>query len=83
MVIIQFEQGQNRSAAYQGVKEVGECVFSPSCDAWTITHTYVDPAFSGQGIAAKLVDEVVRQARNRRLRIVAQCPYAKKHLQKP
>ena len=82
MIHIRFEQEKNRAAAYDNGTEVGECVFSPSGGAWISTHTYVAPSLGGMGIAAKLVDEVVRRADSSGIRIIPRCSYAKRHLQK-
>ena len=43
-----------------------------------IDHTFVDPVLRGQGIAAKLVDSVVKLAIQEKKKIVPLCPYAKK-----
>ena len=64
MIKIIFEPEQNRSAAYD--------------NTWTIDHTFVDKDYGGQGIAAKLIDEVVKNARIEKTKIVPQCSYAVK-----
>ncbi|WP_008340088.1 GNAT family N-acetyltransferase [Alicyclobacillus acidocaldarius] len=43
---------------------------------WTIDHTVVDPAYQGQGLAAKLVDELVAMARERGVKLLPVCSYA-------
>ena len=50
-MLIQYEADSNRSAAYDGDHEIGECNYSVSGNTWTIYHTAVDPAYGGQGIA--------------------------------
>lgn len=41
-----------------------------------IDHTIVDPSLRGQGIAGKLLNEVVKMAREENLKIVPVCSYA-------
>ena len=45
-----------------------------------IDHTIVDKEYGGQGIAGKLVDEVVNYARENNLKISSTCWYASKRL---
>lgn len=45
-----------------------------------IDHTFVDPSLRGQKIALRLVEEVVRYARDNNLKIVPLCSYAIKVL---
>lgn len=45
-----------------------------------INHTYVDGKLRGQGIARRLVDEVVLFAKQENLKIIPLCSYAKKVL---
>ena len=78
---IVFEEERNRSAAYDGEEQIGECEFSPSGDAWEITHTVVRPEYGGQGIARMLVGKVIEEARARKMKIVPVCSYAKKMME--
>jgi uncharacterized protein len=41
-----------------------------------VNHTFVDPTLRGQGIASKLMLEVVRYAKEKNYKVVATCPYA-------
>ncbi|MEV6294322.1 GNAT family N-acetyltransferase [Streptomyces sp. NPDC051896] len=45
-------------------------------------HTEVDDAFAGQGLAARLVQEALTDARRSGMRIVPVCPYVAKFLKK-
>lgn len=49
---------------------------------YNIDHTFVDESLRGQGIASKLVDEAVKEIKNRNGKVVATCSYAKKLLEK-
>ena len=46
-----------------------------------IDHTFVDPSLRGQGIALKLVDEMVKFARDNKKKIIPVCSYAIKVLE--
>lgn len=47
-----------------------------------ITKTFVHESLRGQGIAALLVEEAIREIRSRNGKITASCSYAKKYLEK-
>ena len=42
-----------------------------------IDHTEVDPAFSGKGVGKQLLMEVVKFAREKHIKILPLCPFAK------
>ncbi len=44
----------------------------------TIDHTEVDQSLQGKGVGKKLIAEGVKFARENNLKIIAQCPFAKK-----
>ena len=58
MIKIVFEKNENRAIAYDSKIKVGECDFEEINDIWNITHTEVDGAYQGQGIARKLVEKL-------------------------
>ena len=72
-----FEPEQNRSAAYIDGNRVGECEFTVEGGVWSITHTGVDPACGGRGIAKMLVLKVIEEARKQQVKIDPVCSYAK------
>ena len=82
MIKIKYEPENNRSAAYDENKEIGECTFSKAKDFWIIDHTFVEKDYEGQGLAKKLVAELVDQARNNNVKIMPLCPYAKREFEK-
>lgn len=45
---------------------------------WDLTHTVVDGSLRGQGVAAKLVDAAVEEARKQGKKINPVCSYAQK-----
>lgn len=80
-ISVVFEENLNRSAAYKDGNLIGECEFDVNDNKWNIVHTGVRPAFEGQGIARRLLNKVVEEARLRNLKIVPVCSYAKKVLE--
>lgn len=76
-VSVVFEENANRSAAYDGENQIGECDFTVSAGTWTITHTGVRPEYGGRGIARHLVEKVIEEARKRKARILPLCSYAR------
>lgn len=44
----------------------------------SIDHTWVDSSLQGQGIAKKLMDELIQWAREEKLQVAATCSYAVK-----
>ena len=44
---------------------------------WNIVHTEVDGTYQGQGIARKLVECVIENAKKCNKKLVADCSYAK------
>lgn len=76
MIEIKFEQ--DRTVAYDNNTKVGECDFIENQDTWNITHTEVDNNYQGQGIARKLVETVIENAKNSNKKLIATCSYAKK-----
>ena len=77
-ISVVFEENLNRSAAYKDGNLIGECEFDVNDNKWNIVHTGVRPAFEGQGIARRLLNKVVEQARLRNVKIVPICSYAKR-----
>ena len=75
---IVFEPEHFRSAAYDGERRVGVAELEEARGCWVITHTEVDPAYGGQGIACRLIEEVIAEARRAGKKIVPLCSYADK-----
>ena len=73
-----FDRNKNKSIAYDNNIKIGECDFTEKQDTWNITHTEVDNKYQGQGIAKKLVECVVENAKNSNKKLIADCLYAKR-----
>ena len=80
-LLIEFDDKNNQSLAYVDGKEAGECQFDIKDGKWYIMHTGVRPQYGGRGIARKLVEKIVEEARKRGIKIVPICSYAQKMLQ--
>ena len=46
-------------------------------NVWDAVSTFVPPSQRGQGIAAKLVDQLITAAREQEVKILPTCPYIK------
>ena len=75
---IVFEPEHFRSAAYDGETRVGVAELEEARGCWVITHTEVDPAYGGQGIARRLIEEIIHAARRQGKKIIPVCSYAEK-----
>lgn len=78
---ILFEREHSRSAAYDGTQCIGYAVIEERGGRWVIPHTEVDPAYGGQGIARRLIEEIIDAARREGRKIVPVCSYAAKMMQ--
>jgi len=80
MIQIIFEKENKRAVAYDEEKQIGECDFEIIKDTYNIYHTEVSNDYQGQGIASRLVDCVVENAKKTNMKITATCSYAKKKI---
>lgn len=80
MIKIIFNKEKNRSLAYDNETIIGECIFLESNNSWNIVHTGVNSSHQGQGIARKLVECVINEAKKNNKSVTADCSYAKKIL---
>jgi len=51
-------------------------------DVVTFTHTVVPPEFEGRGIASRLIDHALGEAKARGLKVVPQCPFVAAYIRK-
>jgi predicted GNAT family acetyltransferase len=51
-------------------------------DVITFTHTIVPPALEGRGIASRLILHALTAARDRGLRVIAQCPFVAAYIRR-
>lgn len=48
----------------------------------TFTHTVVPQALEGRGVASRLILHALTDVRDRRLRVIAQCPFVAAYIRK-
>lgn len=80
--LIKYVEKENRSVALVDNNIIGECDYEIDNNKWVITHTLVDEAYGGRGIAKKLVLAIVDEARKKGIKIIPICSYARKVLEK-
>ena len=78
MIEIKFDLNNNKSIAYDENIQIGECDYIESQESWNIIHTEVDKSYQGQGIARKLVEIIIENAKKHNKELIAECSYAKK-----
>ena len=78
MIEIKFDKEQKQSIAYDDNKKIGQCNYIEEEDGWNIIHTEVSNLYQGQGIARKLVESVIENAKKYNKNLCADCSYAKK-----
>jgi len=76
---MKFQHEDNRIFAQSGNGQtIAEITFpSISGSRVNIDHTYVDSSLRGQGIADKLMQAAVAELREKNLKAIATCSYAK------
>ena len=82
MVEIKFDRENNKAVAYDNKTAIGECVFIENGEYWNIVHTEVNSLYQGQGIARKLVEKVLKNAKINDRDIIADCSYAKRIIER-
>lgn len=79
-----IKKGENKF--YVGENEqdpLAEITFKPANDNKLIVdHTIVSEELQGQGIAGKLVEKMVSYARDEGMKVIPECSYAKKKMEK-
>lgn len=82
MIEIKFDNNKKQSIAYDNGIKIGECNYIEVKENWNIIHTEVDKQYQGQGIARKLVECIIKNAKECNKKIIAECSYAKNLLYK-
>lgn len=80
MTVIQHQSDGKRGSFFieEGAKRFAEMVYvMAGARKMIIEHTEVDPALTGQGIGADLLEELVAYAREKDIKIIPLCPFAK------
>ena len=79
---IKFNKAEKEAQAIDNEQKVGYCQYEEKDGNWVITHTVVDESHQGEGLAAKLLDEVCDAARSEGVKIIPVCSYAVKAFDK-
>ena len=78
MIEIKFDEEKKQSVAYDNNIKIGECNYIESERCWNIIHTEVSNLYQGQGIARRLVENIIENAQKYNKNLIAECSYAKK-----
>ena len=78
MIEIKFDKEKNQSVAYDENIKIGQCNYIEEEENWNIVHTEVSNLYQGQGIARKLVENIIENAKKYNKNLIADCSYAKK-----
>lgn len=82
---IEIKEKETKGAAIaeEEGKKAGEMTYSiASNDYIIIDHTEVNPDFKGRGVGKKLLIKIVEMAREKNIKILPLCPFAKAMFQK-
>ena len=60
----------------------GYAEYTLSAGAMTLTHTVVDDAFAGQGLAKQLAEGALSEARERELDVIPKCSFMASYMKK-
>lgn len=85
MIDIRFEAEKFRTAAYDTEKdnfELGFCAYKEKDGYWYVDRSLVDSNYGGQGIAGRLLDELVKQARKKGKKLFPACSYVRHTFEK-
>lgn len=79
-----FKHNENQIALYSEAGDLLAEITFPYADETTVdvNHTFVDSSLRGQGIAGKLMEELVSDLEKRGLNAVPTCSYARKWFEK-
>lgn len=80
---MEFTREKEKVVVYDNNEELAVIEYSYiDSNTIEITHTFVSDKLRGQGVASKLMEEVISIANENKLRIVPICSYAKSYFNK-
>lgn len=79
---IVFESENRRAVAKINDLVIGFCKYEEIGFVWNIVSTFVDSNYQGKGIAKELVKVVINNAKKENKKLISDCSYAKKILEK-
>lgn len=76
---IRKNDNDHRFVLYDGENEIGYLSYDVEDNGdWIAEHTVVDEAFGGRGLAKKLVEALIDEAKQQEIRVRPVCSYVKK-----
>ena len=79
-VTVRDAPDQNRFEIWVGGVLAGFSVYRPQHDRFTFTHTEIDPAFGGRGLASILIKAALDEMRARGIAVLPQCPFVRRYI---
>ena len=77
-VLLEEEGTKGRAFVAQNSETLAEMTYSKAGDSlMIIDHTEVGDSLRGQGVGRKLLDKIVAMAREKNIKIMPLCPFAK------
>ncbi|WP_071705321.1 GNAT family N-acetyltransferase [Murdochiella vaginalis] len=76
---IRKKENDHRFVLYDGEKEIGHLSYDVEENGdWIAEHTVVDEAYGGRGLAKKLVNALIEEAKRQEIHVRPVCSYVKK-----
>ena len=75
---VEYDEKGDCIRAFDGERQVGECDFRDTGDAFNIYHTEVDLEYGGKKIARRMVFRALQEAERRKKTVIPSCSYAAK-----
>lgn len=79
-VAVRHHPAESRFIATSGEDEVGRLDYRTAGGTVDLFHTEVAPAVRNRGIAARLVEEALREIRAQKLHVRPTCPYVRAYI---
>jgi predicted GNAT family acetyltransferase len=76
-ITVRDDPAAGRYEVYQDDERAGVAAYTLDGGRITFTHTRVEPAYEGKGLARRLVTEALDDAARRGLAVVPLCPYVR------
>lgn len=77
-LLVENQENKGRVVMYENDVFAGEMTYSwAGDDKIIVDHTEVDPAFGGKGVGKKLFLKLVEFAKEKEIKVMPLCPFAK------
>jgi uncharacterized protein len=75
-IVLKLESnGKGAFVIEDAIERIAEMAFAISGNNMTVFHTQVSAKLEGRGVAGKLLETMVKYARDNKLKVIALCPY--------